>query len=137
MDGDGSKYSCTMPAALITLFVLGFQKAAVKPISVSDLVKGAAKYDTKVVSVVGKVDKYDERVAKQSKKPYTVMTLSDGKNTVNVYMKNKPTDKVKKGDKVTVTGVYSKEKKVGSNVFKNEIDASNDKEKSHGVKITK
>lgn len=126
-----------MPAALLTLFVIGFQKTAIKTVTVSDLVKDPVKYDKKSVTVVGKIDKYEERVAKASKKPYTIMIVTDGKSKVNVYMKNKPSAKVKKGDKVTVIGTYSKEKKVGTNVFKNEIDASNDFTKTNGVKPAK
>lgn len=126
-----------MPAALLTLFVIGFQKTAIKTVTVSDLVKDPVKYDKKSVTVVGKIDKYEERVAKASKKPYTIMIVTDGKSKVNVYMKNKPAAKVKRGDKVTVIGTYSKEKKVGTNVFKNEIDASNDFTKTNGVKPAK
>ncbi len=122
-----------MTATLITLLVIGFQGAPSKPVLIGDL----AKYDKQTVTVVGKVDKYQERVAKSSQKPYTVFDLNDGKHNVHVYLKGRPGTKVKNGDKVKVTGVYTKEKTVGSQTFKNEIDASSDKVKTNGVKPVK
>lgn len=126
-----------MTGALVTVLLLGFQKAPAKPIVVGELMKSPAKYDKKVVSVTGKILQYQERVAKTSQKPYTVFKLTDGKVTVNVYLRNRPATKVKNGDKATVTGTFALEKKVGNNTFKNEIDASNDKVKTNGVKLAK
>ncbi|MBS1722081.1 MAG: hypothetical protein JSS66_03630 [Armatimonadetes bacterium] len=121
-----------MTVALLSLIFVGFQAPA-KPMSVGDLMKSAAKYDRKVVTVVGKVAKYQERVAKKSKRAYTVFDLTDGKATVHVYMQNKPGTKIKDGDKAKVTGPFQREKKVGTQTYKDEIDASVVKGKTNGV----
>lgn len=122
-----------MSMTVLTMIMLGLQAAAPKPVLTSDL----PKYDQKTVTVVGKIEKYEEKVAKASKKPYTVFTLADSKGKVNIYLRGRPENKLKDGDKVKVTGIYSKEKKIKESVFKNEIDATVDKEKSHGVKLVK
>lgn len=124
-----------MPVPLLTtLLLLGFQATpAVEKVALSDL----AKHDKKVVTVIGKIDKYEEKTSKSSKKPYTVFVLVEGKAKVNVYMHGHPKSKFKDGDKVEVTGKYQKEKKIKDLVFKNEIDCSNDVVKTNGVKLAK
>ena len=122
-----------MANTLLSILLLGIQAAPTKPITTADL----PKMDKKTVTVVGKVDKYSEKNSKSSMKPYTVFTLIDSKGKVNVYLHGRPGSKFKDGDKVTVTGLYSKEKKIKEMVFKNEIDATNDKVKTNGVKVAK
>ena len=122
-----------MTAVLLSTLVLAFQTKAVATVKTTDL----AKFDKKTVTVAGTVEKYEERTSKTSKKPYTLFIVKDAAGKVNVYLRNRPGVKVKDGDKVTVTGVYTKEKKVGKQTFKNEIDASNDKVKTNGVKLAK
>ena len=122
-----------MTATLVSVLLFGLQSAPPKAVLTSDL----AKHDQKVVTVVGKVDKYKEKTSKGAKKPYTVFVVSDAKGKVNVYLQGRPDEKLKDGDKVRVTGLYRKEKKVKEMVFKNEIDATNDKVKTNGVKRVK
>lgn len=122
-----------MSVTLLSILVVGLQAAPVQKANTAEL----AKFDQKVVKVVGKVEKYEEKTSKSSKKPYTVFILVDEKGKVNVYMHGHPSFKVKDGDKVEVTGKYSKEKKLKDLVFKNEIDASNDVVKTNGIKVVK
>lgn len=122
-----------MSVTLLSILVVGLQAAPAQKANTAEL----AKFDQKIVKVVGKVEKYEEKTSKSSKKPYTVFVLVDEKGKVNVYMHGHPTSKVKDGDKVEVTGKYSKEKKLKDLVFKNEIDASNDVVKTNGVKVVK
>lgn len=122
-----------MPVTLLSLLVVGLQAAPAQKANTAEL----AKYDQKVVKVIGKIEKYEEKTSKSSKKPYTVFVLVDAKGKVNVYMHGHPSPKLKDGDKVEVTGKYSKEKKIKDLVFKNEIDASHDVVKTNGVKILK
>jgi|GEM_PF-828482 len=120
-------------ATFVSILLIGFQAAPPKPITTADL----AKFDKKTVTVVGKIDKYNEKTSRISKKQYTVFTLVDAKGKVNVFLQGRPGSKFKDGDKVIVTGFYRKEKKVKEMVFKNEIDATNDKVKTNGVKLAK
>ena len=122
-----------MTTALLSLILAGYQPDQFKPIKTADL----ANFDKQTVTVVGKIEKYNEKNSKTSKKPYTVFTLVDAKGKVNVYLQGRPGGKFKNGDKVAVTGLYRKEKKVKEMVFKNEIDATNDKIKTNGVKVAK
>ncbi len=126
-----------MPAALLTLFVLGFQAKTAKPISVSDLMKSVDKYDKKIVQVSGNIESFVEKTSKTSQKPYVLVVVKDAKNKVNIYMRGKAAKVFKKGEKVIVTGLYQKEHKVGKLTFKNEIDASNDKVKTNGIRSAK
>lgn len=107
--------------------------ATVKPVTTDQL----PKFDKKPVKVIGKIEKYEERTAKTSKNEYTVFVLSDAKGKVNIYLKGRPAIKVKNGDKVAVTGLYQKEKKIKDRTFRNEIDASNDRVKTFGIKLQK
>ncbi|MBL8064365.1 MAG: hypothetical protein JNM34_00755 [Chthonomonadaceae bacterium] len=116
---------------LLATLVLGFQ--AVKPVVSADL----PKFDKKAVTVVGKVSEFKEKVAKTSKRPYTIFVLTDRKGKVNVFFQGKLTTRIKDGDKVSVTGLYQKEKKIKDRVYKNEIDATNTKNKNFGVKPVK
>ncbi|MBS1712763.1 MAG: hypothetical protein JST30_00350 [Armatimonadetes bacterium] len=122
-----------MTAVLVSTLVLAFQSKSATVVKTVDL----AKFDKKTVTVVGTVEKYEERTSKTSKKPYTLFVVKDASGKVNVYLRNRPDVKLKDGTKVSVTGVYTKEKKVGQQTFKNEIDASNDKVKTNGVKLVK
>ena len=118
---------------IFPLIVIGLQTIPTKPVTTDQL----PKFDKKPVKVIGKVEKYEERTAKTSKNQYTVLVLTDAKGKVNVYLHGRPTVKIKNGDKVLVTGLYQKEKKIKDRVFKNEIDASNEKVKAYGIKLQK
>lgn len=117
--------------SLLALVVL----ASTKPLSakVSEVLKDPAKYDGKAVAVKGTVAEFKARTSKAAN-DYVVFDLVEGKDHLAVYGQGKLQKAPKDGDKVTVTGKYAKERKVGSRTFKNEIDASARLDKSFGVK---
>jgi hypothetical protein len=117
--------------SLLALVVL----APAKPLSakVSEVLKDPAKYDGKAVAVKGVVAEFKARTSKAGN-DYFVFDLVEGKEHLAVYGQGKLQNAPKDGDKVTVTGKYAKERKVGSRTFKNEIDASTRLDKSFGVK---
>ena len=97
-------------------------------LSVDALLKDSKKFDKKVVTVTGSVQKFEAKTSKRGNK-YTVFKLkgSTAKSIINVYLKGHLTKPVKNGDSVSVTGKWQVEKKMGTTVFKNEIDASTSK----------
>ena len=116
---------------LLSLVVL----AGAKPLSakVSEVLRDPAKYDGKAVAVKGIVADLKAKTSKAGNDYYT-FDLVEGKDSLAVYGQGKLDKALKGGDKVTVTGRYAKERKVGSRTFKNEIDASVRLDKSFGVK---
>lgn len=106
--------------------------ASVKP---QQVLKERDKWHTKEVASAGVVAEFEAKTSKRGN-PYTVFKLTEGDAKINVYLRGRlPADKpIKNGDKVVVTGIFRKEKKVGSAVFRNEIDATPKKDKPYGVK---
>ncbi len=98
--------------------------------TISAIQKEPDKFDNKLVQVEGTVERIDKRVSRAGNE-YTTFQLRSGRDRVNVFTYGHPD--VDDGDKVVVVGRYRKEKKVGNQTFKNEIDAS----PREGGKITK
>lgn len=109
--------------------------APAKPLSVKvgEVLKSPAKYDGKAISVKGVVADFKAKTSKAGN-DYYVFDLVDGKESLAVYGQGKLEKAPKDGDKVTVTGKYARERKVGGRTFKNEIDTSVRLDKSFGVK---
>lgn len=103
------------------------------PAKVSEILKDPASFDGKSVAVKGKIEDFRARTS-QAGNDYTTFDLVDGKQKLPVFLANKLENPPKDGDKVTVTGRFAKEKKVGTLTFKNEIDASVKLDKQFGVK---
>ena len=121
-----------MKTALVLLAVLVLGPKPV-PAKVAEVLKNPAEYDHKSISVKGTVEDFRARTS-QAGHDYTTFDLVDGKQKLPVFLANKLENPPKDGDKVTVTGKFDKEKKVGSLTFKNEIDASAKLDKAFGVK---
>lgn len=98
------------------------------------VIKDRDKLDTKVVTVRGKVEDFDAKTSKRGN-AYTVFKVAGAKQKVNGYLRGHLAKAPKNGDTVEVTGVFRKEKKVGEQTFKDEIDATAERGKPHGVKI--
>jgi hypothetical protein len=109
--------------------------AGAKPMSakVSEVLKDPAKYDGKAVVVKGIVADFKAKTSNAGN-DYYLFDLVEGTESLAVYGQGKLAKAPKDGDKVTVTGKYAKERKVGNRTFKNEIDASVRLDKSFGVK---
>lgn len=121
--------------ALTALLVFTFAVAADKA-SVTSLAKDPAKFDNKVVVAVGKVAKFKAKTSRAGNKYYT-FDLEEGKEHVAVYGRGELAPTPKDGDKVEVTGLFAKERKSGSAVFTNEIDATHKDGDKNGVKLVK
>ena len=103
------------------------------PAKIADILKTPAKYDGKAIVVKGRVKDLKAKTSKAGR-DYYLFELVDGKTTLKVYGGDKLAKPPKDGDKVTVTGRYAHERKVGDRVFKDEIDASTRLDKAFGVK---
>lgn len=128
-----------MKKVLIALFTAAALLAlAAEKLTPDALIAQADKQDGKVVTLTGKVEKFEEKTSKKGNK-YTVFKVKGTKESVSVWIKNhlEAAKKPANGDIVEVIGLFKKEKKVGDLVFKNEVDASTVKDKPNGVKVTK
>lgn len=80
------------------------------------------RFNHKMVKVIGVVTDLKLKTSKKGN-PYATFWLHSGARRIQVYLQAHPvgiTDK----DTVTVVGEFAVERKVGSSVFSNEIDAS-------------
>jgi hypothetical protein len=116
--------------AVIALLAIG-QAAKLEPVQIQ--LKDVARHDGRSVAVEGKVKRYQARVSKRDN-PYATFVLVDGKSEVNVYLRAHVLPALKDGERVRVTGVYRKVKRVGTRTFKNEIEAKTEAGKPVGVR---
>lgn len=124
-------------ATMLAAFALAAEK-----IDVSDFVKDVDKYDQETVTIVGRADNIKAKKSKKGNEYYTLRILGKTEEEkVYVHSFGKPDEKLKDGVKIEATGIYRKEKKVGTMVFKNELDVNPDdkdsKTKDFGIKILK
>jgi hypothetical protein len=107
--------------ALVLLVMCGPAAAADQGISVHALIQDPARYDGKVVTVVGTITAYRERVSNAGN-PYTTFRLTDGGDEfVAVFSWNK--QGFSNGQRVRVTGTFSKIREAGASPVGNEIQA--------------
>jgi len=109
-----------IPAVLVLLVACALPASADQGISVRVLLEDPARYDGKVVAVVGTITAYRERVSSAGN-PYTTFRLTDGDASVVVFAWNK--QGLSNGQRVRVTGTFSKIKEAGSSPAGNEIQA--------------
>jgi hypothetical protein len=121
---------------LLTIFLWGnFSGAAVpweyfvtpekqKPVETpaGKIVADKDSYDGKEVLVSGKISNLKFKTARGGKNYTTFVLVGESGGRINVITPEQP--KLKPGQKVTVTGVYRKAKKVGTSTFRNEIEAT-------------
>ncbi|MBC8064134.1 MAG: hypothetical protein H7Y17_04845 [Chlorobia bacterium] len=115
--------------ALVTSIALAADKLTVK-----QLQKEATKFDAKEVTLVGKVDKFQQKTSKAGN-DYFVFKLvdkDDKKSTVNIYGQGKLEKPPKDGDSVELKGTYRVEKKIGNSTYKNELQVKPDQIKILG-----
>lgn len=107
-------------------------------VKVDDLVAKRDELNEKVVQVTSEVKDFEAKISKKGNK-YTVFKLIGKKQNISIWLGGhlKEADAPKNGDTVQVTGIFDKEKKVGTLTFLNEIDASTRKDKPYGVKVIK
>jgi hypothetical protein len=107
-------------AAVVLLVMCAPAAPADRGISVHALIQDPAKYDGKVVTVVGTITTYRERVSNAGN-PYTTFRLADGDEFVAVFSWNK--QGFSNGQRVRVTGTFSKIREAGTSPVGNEIQA--------------
>ncbi len=127
----------------LTLLVVAQTSAPARPpapkapptrVTVAVLVRDRAKWDKKPVIVEGRVSGVQEKVSRR-KNPYTEFTLSDGGAKVNVYVRTHLKPKPKDGERVRVTGLFEKERKVGPRTILNQVSAMRDEGTTRGVVV--
>ena len=118
---------------ILTLVIAATAFAQVQTTTVA-IMKDGKKFDKKEVVVKGKVEDYKRKTSRKGSK-YTSFKVSDGGKFLNVYMKDHLPKDLKDGQMVEVRGIFKVEKKVGTMIFKNEIEISAVKGKKYGVKV--
>jgi DNA polymerase III alpha subunit len=116
----------TVRTLFTILFLLSFLlqvqlSPAAEKVSVQEILSNPDKYDGQEVSVQGKASKIEPRTSKKGNE-YMTFTLRDesGKG-MNIFTFGHPT--ISDEQKVTVTGIYQKVKRVGKYTFYNEVEA--------------
>ncbi len=89
-------------------------------VSISAVIQDPDRYDGKVVSVVGTITAYRERVSRAGN-PYTTFRLTDGEAALSVFIWER--QGLRDGQRVRVTGTFAKAKRVATYTFGNEIQA--------------
>ena len=112
-------------AALVALFLFlilsTFQAPeASQKASVQEILSNPDKYDGQEVSVQGQASKIRPRTSKRGN-DYTTLTISDSGKVLNVFTWGHPM--IKDGQKITVTDIFQKVKRVGRYTFYNEVEA--------------
>jgi len=110
-------------SSAVCAFVVVVSVRAAEPetATVAGILKSRDKVDGKLVKVEGTVSQLQLKTSKKGN-DYSTFKLKDGDESLSVFAFDHVS--VKNGDRVTVTGTFRKEKTVGGNTFKNEIDAS-------------
>ncbi len=122
--------------ALSSLLLVAFAMAADKA-SIAAVAKDPAKFDGKVIAVVGKVSHFKAKTSKAGNK-YFVFDIEEGKAKLAIYGQGELAKAPKDGDKVEATGKFVKEKDMKSFTIHNEIDVTaKESDSKNGVKILK
>jgi hypothetical protein len=111
-----------LPILFIFSFFLQLQLTlAAEKLSVQGILSNPDKYDGQEVSLQGKATKIKVKTSKKGNE-YTTFTLtSESGKGLNIFTFGHPA--ITEGQKVTVTGIYQKVKKVGRYTFYNEVEA--------------
>ncbi len=124
-------------ALAFSLLILGSAIVlAADKTKVADLLDNPTKFDGKSVSVSGTVKKFKAKESKAGNKYFTFDVIEED-DAVHIYGQGELDPAPKNGDKVELTGKFSKLKKVGDLEFKNEIDITPKKGEKYALKILK
>lgn len=127
-----------IPAVALMVAAVAF---AAEKVTVAELIKSPDKYDGKVVTVTGKAVKFQQKTSKAGNAYYTLKLVgANDDERISIYGRGK-FEELKDDQKISVTGKFAKEKKVGDIVFKFEVDVSKDESdkrtKDFGIKLIK
>lgn len=104
--------------ALLTALALSQDKLTVK-----ELRANVKKFDTKEISVSGRVENFKQKTSRTGNDYFTFLLVDkvDRTKAIHVYGRGKALKPLLTKDLVLVTGTFRTEKKVGDMTFKNEI----------------
>lgn len=125
----------------VALFAVALAFAAEK-VTVAQLLKTPEKFDGKAVTLTGKAVKFQQKTSKAGNAYYTMKLVgASDDERISIYGRGKLGVELKDDQKVTITGKFAKEKKVGTVTFKFEVDVSKDDDdkatKDFGIKVVK
>lgn len=125
----------------VALMVAGVAFAAEK-VTVAQLLKTPEKFDGKAVTLTGKAVKFQQKTSKAGNSYYTLKLVgANDDERISVYGRGKLAEELKDDQKITITGKFAKEKKVGTVTYKFEVDVTKDDEdkatKDFGIKVVK
>jgi hypothetical protein len=106
--------------AIVFLVLCAPAAPAERGITVHALIQDPARYDGKVVTVVGTITDYRERISNGGN-PYTVFRLTEADASVLVFSWNKQGRA--DGQRVRVTGTFSRIVQAGTSPIGNQIQA--------------
>ena len=113
----GAVYRWVSIAALVLIFIPPVRAADV---DIGSIVRNPEQFDGKNVTIQGTASVVKETVSRKGN-PYTTFQVQDETGTIKVFTPNHPG--TKNSDRVEVTGVFQKVKRVGQYTFYNEIEA--------------
>ncbi len=117
-----------MKRSLTLLSAFAFAVALAGPkLSISDVVKSPDKFDKKVITLSGVVDKFQAKTSRIGNK-YFVFELKSGKDFVNVYGRGELAKPLSNGQRAEVKGPFEKEHKMKDFSVKNQIEAKDPKD---------
>lgn len=119
---------------LLLLALLSSLAFANEAISVKQLQDAAKKYDGKEITVIGMIEKFEQRTSRAGNEYFIFQLVdkADPKSTVNVFGRGKIEKAPKHGTSFEIKGIYRVAKKLGNKVYKNEIET-----KPSQVKVSK
>lgn len=111
---------------------------AVEQATVSDLIAKGDAFNGKDATVQGEVANLQKRKSSRGN-AYSLFRLKDKGKSINVLLDYHPAGNraFANGDRIEVTGLFRKEKRVGELVFRNEVDCTKKEGKKYGVKVLK
>ena len=97
------------------------------------------RQNAKLRKIVGALMDRVERNTDQTGNAYSLFRLKDKGKSISVLLDYHPEGNrmFANGDRIEVTGLFRKEKRVGELVFKNEVDCTKKEGKKYGIKVLK
>lgn len=125
---------------VLVAFAAAAVALAVEAATIADILKDADKFHKKTVTVKGTATGFQQKTSQLGNQYYKFkLAGSEEGKTLTVYGRGNLVKGPEEGAKVQVTGIYFKEKKVGTVTFKNEIDVTknpeDEKQKDFGIKV--
>lgn len=119
----------TIAVALLAFAQFPTPVATVEP---GALLASPSAHDGKTVRLSGTVADAKNKVSKRGN-PYTTFALTAGGKKVSIYLRGHLEPPVQDGERLSVTGVFTAVRKVGTMTVKDQVDASAVEGRPYGV----